>query len=376
MTSLPPGSPPPQELQQHAANDIAAVSNDKPLVDISQLQERADYYTRWGPIIGGDEGRTMLDAANSINGRINNMVTSGVAPGTNGGVVPLPGSNDALAAKTNAQAGAKEINGRIYERNATTGQWEDKSPGNGPYFPGTGTDAVALNHMVQAGTITQAQADDLAAGKSVVGPNGPEFVPASKILADNAPGGAGKGIQLATSKPTEFQSKNIELYNTAVPLLPTLDQNFSALGQLGNQIAGGIGGPANFFASSEYQQARNALRTIIPNYLYSVSGATANPGEVDNLTQAVMPQFGDKPEVLAQKQQQIHKMVDGIRSAAQLPPVAAPPTVTPPPAAPTSATPAPVPTGGPARVTNDDDFARLPSGTLFIGPDGKTRKKP
>jgi len=31
---------------------------------------------------------------------------------------------------------------------------------------------------------------------------------------------------------------------------------------------------------------------------------------------------------------------------------------------------------GPARVTNDADFAKLPSGALFIGPDGHVRRKP
>jgi hypothetical protein len=31
---------------------------------------------------------------------------------------------------------------------------------------------------------------------------------------------------------------------------------------------------------------------------------------------------------------------------------------------------------GPAKVTSDADYAKLPSGTEFIGPDGKTRKKP
>jgi hypothetical protein len=32
--------------------------------------------------------------------------------------------------------------------------------------------------------------------------------------------------------------------------------------------------------------------------------------------------------------------------------------------------------GGPARVASDDDYARLPSGTVFVGPDGVERRKP
>lgn len=34
------------------------------------------------------------------------------------------------------------------------------------------------------------------------------------------------------------------------------------------------------------------------------------------------------------------------------------------------------PSGGPAKVTSDAEFDALPSGTVFVGPDGKTRRKP
>jgi hypothetical protein len=33
-------------------------------------------------------------------------------------------------------------------------------------------------------------------------------------------------------------------------------------------------------------------------------------------------------------------------------------------------------TGGPVRVTNDADYAKVPSGATYITPDGKTRRKP
>jgi len=41
-----------------------------------------------------------------------------------------------------------------------------------------------------------------------------------------------------------------------------------------------------------------------------------------------------------------------------------------------SAPSAPQQQGAPARITNDADFAKLPSGALFIGPDGHVRRKP
>lgn len=44
-------------------------------------------------------------------------------------------------------------------------------------------------------------------------------------------------------------------------------------------------------------------------------------------------------------------------------------------AAPVPVAPA-APAGGPVKIANDDDYARLPPGTLFVAPDGKVRKKP
>jgi hypothetical protein len=44
-------------------------------------------------------------------------------------------------------------------------------------------------------------------------------------------------------------------------------------------------------------------------------------------------------------------------------------------ASPAGAGPAPADTG-PARVASDADYNALPSGTVFVGPDGKTRRKP
>lgn len=45
------------------------------------------------------------------------------------------------------------------------------------------------------------------------------------------------------------------------------------------------------------------------------------------------------------------------------------------PAAPSPA-PAPKPAGGVVKITSDAEFDALPSGALFVGPDGKQRKKP
>ena len=57
------------------------------------------------------------------------------------------------------------------------------------------------------------------------------------------------------------------------------------------------------------------------------------------------------------------------RTAATRTPAAAPaPPATDQPTQPTALQP--------VRITGDDDYYRLPSGALFVGPDGVTRRKP
>ena len=51
------------------------------------------------------------------------------------------------------------------------------------------------------------------------------------------------------------------------------------------------------------------------------------------------------------------------------------PGATPTPGVASTAAPAAAPSA-PVKIQNDDDYNKLPSGALFIGPDGNTRKKP
>lgn len=68
--------------------------------------------------------------------------------------------------------------------------------------------------------------------------------------------------------------------------------------------------------SPAYQQAKNSLKTIIASYLYSVSGATANPGEVENQASVLTPRPGEDPNSIADKKRRIQVMVDAVRAAA------------------------------------------------------------
>lgn len=176
-----------------------------------------------------------------------------------------------------------------------------------------------------------------------------EFIPGGP--ADPAKGAGRKA-------PTEDQAKNLQLYGRASQQLPIVLKNFDALSSMGNQAAGALH-PS--LASGEYQEASNALTDIAASYLYSVSGATASPGEVKNLVSTVTPRVGESSKSVADKKARIQQMVDSIRVRAN---------------GGQEGGPAQAASGKPSQIKTDADFNALPSGTEFIAPDGSHRRKP
>lgn len=129
------------------------------------------------------------------------------------------------------------------------------------------------------------------------------------------------------NKPvTEDQGKARQLYERLVPQLAIVDKTFTALADPQAQAVGILPG-SNYFQGEDYQRAQSALTDIAASYLYSVSGATANPGEVANLVQTITPVFGDKPGQLADKQTRIRQMVESVKTRAALPQNAQAPTL-------------------------------------------------
>lgn len=141
----------------------------------------------------------------------------------------------------------------------------------------------------------------------------------------------GAVIPGTTKAPTEAQLRNQQLYQVAAPELKIVEDNFGALSNLSDQAWSAIPGSsnygANYMQTPEYQRATNSLQTIIATYLYSTSGATANPGEVANQASVLMPKPGEDPASVADKLARVRTMVDAIKTAAsggQQQPVAAP----------------------------------------------------
>lgn len=135
----------------------------------------------------------------------------------------------------------------------------------------------------------------------------------------------GAPIVTGTVKPTEQQNRQRQLYDVVKPELQIVKNTFPALKQLGNQVGGMLPGKIeNFATTPEYQQASNSLRTIIATYLYSTSGATANPGEVENQVKVLMPMPGESEASTSDKLRRIETMVESIKRAGGPEPGAAP----------------------------------------------------
>jgi hypothetical protein len=134
------------------------------------------------------------------------------------------------------------------------------------------------------------------------------------------------------SKTTEATRRNQQLAKVIVPEVQSLlgdgtqanpgtfdelsswgAQASDAMGPLGLVLTGG--------PDAKYQQAKNSLKTIIASYLYSVSGATANPGEVDTQASVLTPRPGEPAASVAAKKQRVATMVQAVVDAAKGTPI-------------------------------------------------------
>lgn len=90
----------------------------------------------------------------------------------------------------------------------------------------------------------------------------------------------------------------------------------NATGTLGRYAPLDAGTP-----SAEFLKARNSIRTVVASYLYVVSGATANPGEVENQIKVLTPEVNDPPAVVADKRARLQTMFQAVKDAASGQPV-------------------------------------------------------
>lgn len=175
----------------------------------------------------------------------------------------------------------------------------------------------------------------------------------------------------ATIKPfTEGQSKDVVYATRAQGALEVLEPVAGELTSLGSQIAGydPTGMVRSRVQSPNYQVARQAGDEFLQAILRKDTGAAITNQEQALYGVTYLPQPGDGPEVLEAKRAARQRAVAAINAGMSPAQIIAAET-----ALGAGATPA---QGGPVRISSDAEYEALPSGTTFVGPDGKTRRKP
>lgn len=162
----------------------------------------------------------------------------------------------------------------------------------------------------------------VAADKPATPPNGYRYA-ADGASLEFIPGGPADPS--TAGKTTEATRRNQQLAKVITPEAASLlgdgthPGTFDALTDTGNIARANTPGAQMLGQgpSAEYQQAQASIKTIIASYLYSVSGATANPGEVETLAATLIPQINESPQAIAAKKARLAQMVQAVQDAAQ-----------------------------------------------------------
>lgn len=170
----------------------------------------------------------------------------------------------------------------------------------------------------------------------------------------------------------------------AVGMIPFIGDTMAVgAGNIMNSMPGFLGGP-----SDEQQMSEQAQRDFINAVLRRESGAVINPEEFANAAQQYFVQPGDSESVKRQKRtnrqnatqlmlMEVPQTVqDRFVPAGQQSPILDGPSPPPMRSNTGGATGGWGADAGIARVSGDADFNALPSGSVFIGPDGQQRRKP
>lgn len=217
------------------------------------------------------------------------------------------------------------------------------------------------------------------------GAQGGQFGPDGRFYAIDVPqgmtiesDGAGgfrmvQGAGAATARPfTEGQSKDVVYATRAQGALEVLEPVAETLTSLPSKMAGydPTGILRSRVQSPDYQVARNAGDEFLQAILRKDTGAAITADEQALYGVTYLPQPGDGPEVLEAKRAARQRAVAAITAGMSPAQMIAQEKALGAAGAET------VPQTGPARVANDAEYEALPSGTQFIGPDGKLRRKP
>jgi hypothetical protein len=209
------------------------------------------------------------------------------------------------------------------------------------------------------------------------------------LTVQTNPDGTATVTQGGPGKISEAQGKGIAFYTRGIEAnkdLAGLEGQLTDLGQSLTKYAPlGLG---NYARTPEFRQAKVAADQFLAAILRKDTGAAVTPQEFDLYGPMFLPIPGDDPATIEQKRRMrevallaikselgtaeavatANQLVLGIDSATPTIDAQASPAMPEEPAVPD-------PTAT-ATITNDAEYDALPPGTVFVGPDGKKRKKP
>ncbi|NTF35568.1 hypothetical protein [Agrobacterium rubi] len=300
--------------------------------------------------------------------------------------------------------------GQIYDPN--TQKWissDGPADNNGQFrFGGKSVEAQALNGLMDSGQLTEGQAQQLGAGKTITGPNGEIMFMTPQGVFGRSPDGSvspiggqqSGGVDIFGDRPMTLPNSGAQPPSPPQPPQPRqqppqqsgmipltdpkvtldekkamtfadrmnqsgalIDQHGTAGANLIDKAASNLPwGMGNYVVSDEFQNLDQARRDFINAQLRRESGAVIADEEFDNANKQYFPQPGDNAETIEQKRRNRQTVIDGMSRDGG-------PTYERPQSAQRSA--------DIARPSTEAEYNSLPSGALFIDPDdGKQYRKP
>jgi hypothetical protein len=183
-------------------------------------------------------------------------------------------------------------------------------------------------------------------------------VPASTIYTQQQENDRAK--QALDNKPLSETQGNAAAFGMRAKvsndIFDQLEKSGADVGSMQNMLAQSR--ITNAVAPGWAQQAEQAKKNFMSAVLRKESGAAISASEYDAEDRKYFPQPGDSDGVKAQKRAARDLAIEALRIQAG------------------SQGGKAIDAHGTARVSSDADYAALPSGATFVGPDGKTRRKP
>jgi hypothetical protein len=121
------------------------------------------------------------------------------------------------------------------------------------------------------------------------------------------------GNPVANPKLTEQQSKDVGFYNRGAALLPRLERQDAALTQSLSSMGSKVPVVGNYLKTDAYRQAEQTGRELLAVILRKDTGAAVTPPEMDLYGNMYLPQPGDDPATVKQKQLGRKTAIDGLR---------------------------------------------------------------